>query len=208
MTHEPGSPHASLRENADQAWQLYCTLGRMVPYRESTSGGQGEIVRQKRTVAPIPWNTAAAELTIEFHNEIRRLEVHLKERVIGGYPRRRGSSNANTKYAIESVVNLCETTDNETLHGVLGYLTGWNRRTDRILHPERGLHRLPRQPGENEARCPYCHAPTLRWSPAQGIAVCVRPACRNTNGQRPRWTADFTPTSNGPVFHWTEQEAA
>lgn len=208
MTHEPGSLHSRLRENADHAWRLYCILEVMVPHRQSTSSGQERIGHTKPPTAPLPWNSVAAELTLEFHNEIRRIEVHLKERITGSYPRRRGSSGANTRHAIDSVVNLCEASDNDTVRGILNYLTGWDRRADTFLHPEHGLHRLPRLPGENEARCPYCQAPTLRWSPTKGIAVCVRPACRNEQGHRPRWNADFTLTGEEMVFHWTEQEAA
>lgn len=208
MTHEPGSPHARLRENADQAWRLYCALEALIPYRESTSSGQERIGRSKPLSAPVPWNTVAAELTLEFHNEIRRLETHLKERVIGGYPKRRGSSGANTKHAIESVVNLCTTCEQGAILGVLRYMDSWNRRADTYFNPQHGLHRLPREPGQGEARCPYCQRQTMRWSPTKGIAVCIRPDCHNTDGQRPRWTAEFTLTDTGLIFRWDEMEAA
>jgi hypothetical protein len=207
MTHEPGSPHARLREYADHAWRLYCALETEIPYRKSAGSGQ-EKIRQHRVVAPVPWNSVAAELTLEFHSEIRRLEVHLKERVIGGYPRRRGSSGANTRRAIDSVVDLCTTTDQETIHGILGFLMKWSSRAETVFTPENGLHRLPRQPGEKEARCPYCEHTTMRWNPHNGRAVCVNPACRNHSGQRPHWTAEFTPTRHGLIFRWDEQEAA
>lgn len=206
MSHEPGSLHARLREQADHAWRLYCALELDVPHK--TSKGSGQEIRQRRIVAPIPWNTVAAELTLEFHNEIRRLESHLKERIIGGYPKRRGSSDNNTRLAIDSVVNLCETVDQETTHGVLGYLTTWSHRADLVYRPEHGLHRFPRQPGEKEARCPYCTFTTLRWNPSKGLAVCVNPGCRNHDGQRPRWSAEFSINGTGLTFRWDEMEAA
>jgi hypothetical protein len=207
MIHEPGSPHARLRIGADHAWRLYCALELDIPYRQSTGGGR-ETGQQRRVVAPIPWNSVAAELTLEFHQEIRRLESHLKERIVGGYPRRRGSSSANTRYAIESVVNLCETCDTSTVLGVLGYITTWGSRAETFFNPEGGLRRLPRQPGEGEARCPYCRSDTMRWNPSRGVAVCVNPACKNHDGQRPRWTAAFIVADNLMVFRWDELETA
>lgn len=208
MSHEPGSVHARLRDTATHAWRLYCALEIAVPHRPATGFDPGRSSYQRPTAAAIPWNTTAAELTLDFHNEIRRIELHLKERITGGYPTRRGSSRTNTHHAINSVVNLCETADQGTTLGVLGYLTKWSSRADTVFHPEHGLHRLPRQPGEDEARCPYCHYATLRWHPARGLAVCVNPACRNHSNQRPRWTAEFTYTDNQVTFRWDELETA
>lgn len=206
MVHESGI-HERLRDSADQAWRLYCALGHDIAHRPSKAGGQ-ETKRQRLSASPTPGNSVAIELTLEFDREIRRLEVHLKERITGGYPKRRGSSNTNTRYAIDSVVKLCTTSDAETILGVLGYLTRWTHRAEVVYHPEKGLHRLPRQPGEGEARCPYCQRQTMRWNPHDGRAICVYPACLNGDGERPRWTVDFTPTVNGLVFHWDEVKAA
>lgn len=208
MDHEPGSIHARLRDTAETAWRLYCALEVTVPHRRSNGYDAGKGAHQRLSVAPIPWNSVAAELTLEFHHEVRRLESHLKERITGGYPKRRGSSSANTRFAINSVVNLCTTSDDSTVLGVLTYLTTWTRRADTTFRPEHGLHRLPRQPGEGEARCPYCRYTTMRWTPALGIAVCVNPACRNEAGHRPRWTAELTCLGDQLTFRWDELEAA
>jgi hypothetical protein len=208
MIHEPGSVRARLRTTTDHAWRLYCILELEVPHRQETGPDQAAISHQRRVVAPAPWNSVAAELTLEFAEEIRRLEVHLKERVSGGYPRRRGLSSTNTRMAADSVVNLCEACDDATVLGVLGFLATWARRAERYFNPAGGLHRLPRQPGEGEARCPYCERPTMRWSPNIGIAVCVNPACRNANGQRPRWSAEFTIFGDQLTFRWDELETA
>lgn len=208
MSHEPGSVHARLRDTADTAWRLYCALEITVPHRQSNGFDPARPAQQRKVVAPIPWNSVAAELTLEFHNEVRRLESGLKERITGGYPRRRGSSSTNTRHAIDSVVNLCETGDDGTVLAVLNYLTTWTRRADTVFRPEHGLHRLPRQPGEGEARCPYCQRQTMRWSPMKGWAVCVNPACENDLGLRPRWFAEFTLVDNQLAFRWEELESA
>ena len=208
MIREPGSVRARLRTTSDHAWRLYCTLELDISHPQAAGGSQAAISRQRRVVAPIPWNTVPAELTLEFAEEIRRFEVHLKERITGGYPRRRGLSSANTRLAVDSVVNLCETCDDTTVLGVLSYLATWARRAERYFNPEGGLHRLPRTPGEGEARCPYCQRPTMRWSPNIGVAVCVNPACRNNDGQRPRWSAEFEILGDQLTFRWDELETA
>jgi hypothetical protein len=207
MQHEPGSPNARLREAADHAWRLYCALEIEIPHRQSTSSGQEKMPSQRRSVAPIPWNSVAAGLTLEFHNKVRLFESELNARIVGSL-KRRGSSDANTRRAIDAVVNLCTTSDEQTVLGVLNYLTGWNRRAENVFSPEHGLHRLPRQPGEGEARCPYCTFKTMRWNPAKGIAVCVKPDCTGADGQRPRWEATYTVLGGQLVFHWNEMEAA
>lgn len=208
MIHEPGSLRARLRTTADQALRLHQALEAVVPYRQVTGEYRPAISHQRRTVAPIPWNSVAAELTLEFHTKIRRLEIHLKERVTGGYLQRRGSSRDNTRYAVDSVVNLCETIDDDTALGVLNELAAWARRAETYYDPAGGLHRLPREPGEKEMACPYCEHKTMRWNPGRGIAVCVRPTCCKENGQRPRWSAEYTLTETGPTFRWDEMEAA
>lgn len=208
MIHEPGSLRARLRTSADHALRLHYALELAVPHRQVTGEYRPAISHQRRTVAPIPWNSVAAELTLEFHDEIRRLETHLKERISGGYPRRRGSSDTNTRYAVDSVVNLCERIDDSDVLGVLNYLTAWARRAENHFDPSGALHRLPREPGEKEAPCPYCQRKTMRWNPARGVAVCVNPSCRNQADQRPRWTAEFTINGTGLVFRWDEMEAA
>lgn len=207
MIHEPGSLRARLRTTADQAFRLHEALEAVIPHRQVT-GEHRPAISHRRTVAPIPWNSVAAELTLEFHAGIRRLEIHLKERVTGGYLQRRGSSSDNTRYAVDSVVNLCETVDDNDVLGILNYLSSWVRQAETYFSPESGLHRLPREPGEKEMACPYCQRKTMRWRPSLGLAVCVSPTCRNDNGQRPRWSAEFTLTDTGPVFRWDEMEAA
>jgi hypothetical protein len=208
VIHEPGSLHARLNGSAQHAWRLYCALELEIPHRQSTSSGQERITQHRRSTTPIPWNSVAAELTLEFHTEIRRLESHLKERLTGGYPKRRGSSSTNTRYAIDSVVKLCTTSDTVTVLGVLSYIATWTRRADTVFNPQNGLHRLPRQPGEGEARCPYCKRDTMRWNPPTGQAVCVNPYCKTDDGQRPRWAVQFTLIDDQLAFRWDEMEAA
>lgn len=204
MIHEPGSLRARLRTTADHALRLHFALELIIPHRQETGPDQAAISRHKRDVAPIPWNSVAAGLTLEFHQEIRRLETHLGERVTGGYSKRRGSSAENTRYATDAVVNLCERIDDTDVLAVLNYLSGWNRRAEVYFHPDGGLVRMPREPGQKEAPCPYCSRKTMRWNPARGLAVCVNPDCRNQDDQRPRWVAEFTIKNDLLIFRWDE----
>lgn len=207
MIHEPGSIHACLRTTADDAWRLYCALEQEVPERQARGFDPARPSYQRRSAAAANWNSVAAELTIEFHRKIRALESSLNERVVGA-TKHRGPSDTNTRRAIDAVVSLCETIDTSDVLGVLNYLTHFTRRATTYFDPAKGLHRLPRNPGEKEHCCPYCGNKTMRWNPARGIAVCVLPTCLNEGGKRPRWSAEFTLTEDQLVFRWDEVDAA
>lgn len=206
MTHDPGSPRARLRTSINTAWHLYCALEITVPHRQTVvdnaGGGKG-----KPSAGSIPWNSVAAGLTLEFHAKVRGLESSLNQQITG-YTKHRGPSRANTRLAAESIDRLCTTADDTAVLGVLGWFDNWTRRADAVFRPEHGLYRLPRQPGEGEGPCPYCQYKTMRWQPARGQAVCVNPGCRNTDGQRPRWTAEFVVLGGQLVFRWDEMQDA
>lgn len=206
MIHEPGSLHACLRTAADDAWRLYCALEQEIPERQATGFDPARPSYQRRSVAAANWNSVAAELTLEFHTKIRALESSLNERVAGS-TKRRGASDANTRYAIDAVVNLCEAIDPADVLGILRYLTRFTRRATTYFDPSDGLRRLPRNPGEKEHRCPYCGNKTMRWNPARGKAVCILPTCENDLGVRPRWFVRFEVMDNQLIFRWDEEEA-
>lgn len=202
MTHEPGSLRARLKDSSAHAWRLYCALELIIPYQESSRSAQVAIRRQRLTASPIPWNATAAGLAMEFHAEVRRLEVHLAERISGSLSKRRGGSPDNTRYALLALSNLAERVDDQTVLSVLNTLDRWNRKADAAFHPEKGLHRIPREPGQGEMRCPYCTFQTVRWLPATGIIVCINPECHTDAGVRPRWIADFVLDGDDLQFSW------
>lgn len=209
MVHAPGSLRARIKDSTEQAWRLYCALELVIPHRESSKGEQVRTSRQRLVASTIPWHATAAGLTMELHAEVRRLENHLKEELTGQLGSRRGGSTGNTQFALRSLANLTETVDDQTALSVLNVLDRWNRRADAVLHPENGLHRVPRQPGEKEWRCPHCTFQTMRWNPGSGVIVCVNPACHNTDGVRPRWFAEFAVEGDQLRFSWrTIGEAA
>lgn len=184
----------------ETAWRLYCALEVSLPFKESR--GNERIRRQKLSASTIPWHGAAAGLTQDFHAGVRRIEVNLAATVTGIQGARRGSSEKNTRYALDAIVNLLEAVDDQTVRGVSGYFTRWVHRAENVFNPDHGLRRVPREPGEGELRCPWCTYQTMRWQPATGILVCVNPECRTDQDIRPRWRAVYELTDDGLAFDW------
>jgi hypothetical protein len=206
MRADPGSLQERLKESIGNAWRLYCALEVMLPFKEA---GRGQpIARQKLTASTIPWHGTAAGLVHEFYAEARRLEVNLKATVTGIRGVRRGGSDGNTRMALQSIANLSHSVDDQTVLGVLGYVDRWVRRAEAVFDPDLGLHRIPREPGEEELRCPWCEYQTMRWQPATGIIVCVNPECRNDDGMRPRWQAVYMTAGDEMQFAWEPMEGA
>ena len=202
MRADPGSLRERLKSSTEQAWKLYCALESVIPYKEVGRGQR--ISHQKLTASPIPWHGSAAGLVLDFYAEVRRLEINLKAEATGIRGVRRGGSDGNTRMALQSVVNLSFAVDDQMVIGILGYVEGWVRQATVVFDPDLGLHRLPRTPGEDEMRCPWCEFQTMRWQPATGIIVCVNPECRNGDGERPRWQADYEIVGDDMRFTWNE----
>lgn len=200
MRADPGSLQERLKSSIENSWRLYCALEVMLPYKEASRGQP--ISRQKLTASTIPWHGTAAGLIHEYYAEVRRLEVNLKASVTGIRGVRRGGSDGNTLMALRSISNLSVSVDDQTLLGVLGYFTGWANKAEAVFNPDLGLHRIPRQPGESDLRCPWCEYQTMRWQPATGIIVCVNPECLNDEGVRPRWQAAYEVAGDEMQFTW------
>lgn len=200
MHADPGSLRERLKSSTKTSWKLYCALEVMLPFKEASKGQP--ISRQKLTTSTIPWHGTAASLIHEFYAEVRRLEVNLAATVTGIRGARRGGSDGNTLMALRAIYNLSHSVDEQTAVGVLGYFDRWNRRAEAVFDPDLGLHRIPRDPGEEEMRCPWCEFQTMRWQPATGIIVCVNPECRTTDGERPRWRAEYEVVGDQMRFTW------
>jgi hypothetical protein len=172
----------------------------MLPYKEASRGQP--ISRQKLSASTIPWHSHAAGLIHEFYTEVRRLEVNLQSSLTGIRGVRRGGSDGNTQMAMRAIVNYAYSVDEQTVLGVLGFFDGWCRRAQAVFSPDLGLHRIPREPGEGELRCPWCEYQTMRWQPSSGIIVCINPECRNDEGIRPRWRAEYQVVADQMQFTW------
>ena len=204
MINDPGGLRPRLKVQTDHVWRLYCALETVIPYQGSGQSSQPRIHRQRLVASTVPWHSQAAMLVTELDAEIRRFEVLLKQQISGtmGGGGRRGGSRLNTQHALNSVANLAEAVDDQTVLGVLNKLIRWTYRADVIFNPDKGLHRIPRAPGEKEMRCPYCGYLTMRWKPASGLAVCINPECLTEDEVRPRWTVGYIVTDEKLVFSW------
>ena len=116
----------------------------------------------------------------------------------------RGTSQSNTRYSLHAIALLMDGQPEESAWATLNYIENWIRRGNAVFVPDDMLRRLPRSPGEGEARCPWCSFQTLRWRQSSGVVSCVNPACVDDNGQRPRWKAEFRMTETEMVFAWRD----
>lgn len=202
MHADPGSLRERLKSSTENSWRLYCALEFMLPYKEV---GRGQpISRQKLTASTIPWHGAAADLIHQYYAEVRRLEVNLAAEVTGIRGKRRGGSDGNTKKAVEALSRLvyAPSVDDQMVLGILGFFDSWARHAEAVFNPDQGLHRIPRSPGEEDMRCPWCDYQTMRWQPATGIMVCVNPECHDGEGSRPRWQASYEIVGDEMQFTW------
>jgi hypothetical protein len=198
--HEPGSVRARLDEGVLHAWKVYCALEAIIPYPETK---HGERISKGKLVASSPaWHGQAAHLVLELHEHVRRLEAQMAQKLSGKIRLVRGASPENTRYSLEALPKLAQGfSENETLDIVI-HLERWTRRGESVLGPEKAIHHLPRNPGEGEARCPYCTFQTMRWSPPKGVAFCINPTCVTDDGVAPRWSIEYEVVNSLLRFSW------
>lgn len=124
--------------------------------------------------------------------------------VTGVHGGRRGGSDGNTREALRAILRQVHAPaiDDQTVLGVLSFFDRWTRQAQAVFDPDRGLHRVPRAPGEQDMRCPWCTYQTMRWQPATGIIVCINPECRDDAGERPRWKASYIIVGDEMQFSW------
>lgn len=138
-----------------------------------------------------PWNAAAAALVVEMQHNSRSEELRL--RVVLGLPKRyRGGSDANTLLALDAILALASTADDESLHPTNQWLGRWNGSSSRVLGDASAIVHLPRQPGEPPRPCPFCECLTLRYWPLNGMVRCINPACRDSEGRRPSARIEYS----------------
>jgi hypothetical protein len=200
MAADQGSLRGDLKDSMETAWRLYCALRMSLPFKERHNGER--IHRQKLSASTAPWHEAAAGLTHDFHTKVRSLEVNLRIDVTGLTGVRRGSSEENTQRALHALSDLAVRASDQQVRDVSGYFARWNQRAEAVINPDRGLRRVPREPGQPELRCPWCTYQTMRWQPATGVLVCVNPECRTDADVRPRWMAAYELGDDGWNFTW------
>lgn len=192
--HVPSDSAASCQDRiASSVLQAKAALTRLDALLPSQSQQGGNSSGSHPGSKP-PWHPAAASLIFELRKWARQEEMDLKAH-LGLPPRDRGSSDANTLLALDSVWNLGSSADGERGFETARWLERWNSRAARVLGEASEIKRLPRQPGEAERPCPFCACLTLRYWALHGVVRCVNPGCRDQDGNRPsakiEWS-DFT----------------
>lgn len=150
------------------------------------------------------WNTQAAMLLLEIHAGVRELETNLQY-MISGSLRGRGGSDKNTGKSLANLPALCAGSDYASVMVACKQLERWVWRARMVLGDAEPFSRLPRLPGQGEPACPFCRsAGTLRVRHATGVVVCLRPTCKDGDGNRPQGRVEVGQYSAEPLIAWAD----
>jgi hypothetical protein len=137
----------------------------------------------------------------------RGIELRLRL-MTGGSVSVRGGSDLNTALALQTLPSLAAGVQGDLdLEGAWqcwAILDRWCNRAQLVLGEVEPLTRVPRLPGQKEARCPWCHCQTLRYQRQAGLVRCVNPACLDGTGQRPLAQVELGRLSGEPLLVWRD----
>lgn len=167
-----------------------------------------DIVRRSTRVGSSPsWHSQAAYLVLELRQLARGSELGLRLRVSGSQ-QVRGGSDRNTTLALQALPDLVAGVrgeeDEEWAWQVWHQLDHWCCRAQLVLGEVEPLTRLPRLPGQEEARCPWCRCRTLRYQRQAGLVRCVNPSCEDDTQQRPLARVELGRLSGEPLLVWRD----
>lgn len=171
--------------------------GRQVGRDASAGYGRG-------TGSRPPWSSRVAHLVTDLHANARLHEHRL--RLANGLhgPYERGGSDANTVLALKAWNQLAVSAPDEDVARALAWTVSWTGRAFVLLGERDEPHRLPRQPGSPEPRCPYCEKMTLRFWAGRGLVRCVNPACQTEDGKRPAASMVYSNVAMDWVLAWND----
>lgn len=147
-----------------------------------------------------PWNTAAANATMDVHAAVRHIEhaMRLEARLPA---RRRGGSDANTIAAITAIGTLASADISDTA------ITAAARDLERLIRPIQELAAVDQaEPWRRiPATCPYCGFGMLRVAPRAGTVTCLRyGACSDSDGKHPIGHVYVSQLTGDPRVHWND----
>lgn len=147
----------------------------------------GTTAHHKVTGSPAPWHAEAAAVLLDVHEGARRLEASLRRDVSGRLGERRGSSGANTRAALRSIVRLAEGVDPDRQKAATRIVSRWVTAARQLRDVDQAdrWEPLPRHPGHLPPACDYCGTYALRWNRRSGEVRCVLADCLDGNGRRP-----------------------
>jgi len=160
-----------------------------------------------RTGSSPSWNAQAAYLVLELRQLARGAELGLRLRVSGS-TQTRGGSDRNTTLALQALPDLAAgitgDADEDWAWQAWHTLDRWCTRAQLALGEIEPQIRLPRLPGQEEARCPWCRCRTLRYQRQAGLVRCVNPGCEDETGQRPLAQVELGRLSGEPLLVWRD----
>jgi hypothetical protein len=120
--------------------------------------------------------------------------------------RRRGGSDKNTIFALESIASFTEAVDDRVIVKALRDFTSWVNQARRVLGELELPQRLPRLPGQSEPVCPFCKQRSLRAFPLYGYIVCVLPLslCHDAEGRKPRAQLEYSSFTKQLELVWQD----
>jgi hypothetical protein len=201
----PASPtlHTRITDDVAELLTLLPRLEEEIPEkRRNPHGGFGSGQGGHHPLAA--WNTAAAMLVADIHYGARELECDLRYR-ISGRARSRGASSVNTTRSLQMITSLISGVTYHDGRIAAIRIESWIHRGRLILGDEDPLSRLPRQPGQADPCCPFCGSKgTLRARLATGMIACVRPSCRDSEGNRTRGVIEVGAFSAETSIVWAD----
>lgn len=189
-----------LRDSAGHAVILDGKLELLIAERPSKSSGG---FHGKIDFSQPPWHAPVAHSHLELHALSRKLEREMRWELV--LPQRaRGSSNANTRKALEAVCKLSEGTDDFMVRLVTKELEKWSRRASIALELTEVPKRLPRSPGNPEPECPFCENHTLRSRSLEGKIYCINPECKDSEGRKPEARMEYSAVTGNWEVIWQD----
>lgn len=134
-----------------------------------------------------PWNAAVANVDLDLHELVRRLEASLRLAVTGHTGPRRGGSVRNTGAAVRAIASLGNALERDAADLAAALL---ERQITAALQLT-SVDQMPRweriRPGPDGLPpcCPYCETFSLRVAIASGAVACWYPGCQDSDGNRP-----------------------
>lgn len=172
--------------------------------RKNPYGGAGS---GKGGHAPLAsWNSQAAMLVMDIHAGVRELEVNLRYSVTG-VVRSRGSSDGNTAKSLSVLPSICAGCDYDAVKAACKQMESWIWRARTVLGEVDPFSRLPRLPGAGDPACPFCQSKgTLRVRHSTGVVICLKPSCKDSEGNRPQGRIEVGSFSGEPLIAWASGE--
>lgn len=197
----PAALHVRVTDNVAALAELLARLEEEVPEKKKNPfGGHGSGKGGHPPLAS--WNSQAAMLVLDVHAGVRDLETDLRYSVTG-VVRSRGGSDGNTAKSLAILPGLCAGCEYAVVDVACRRLESWIWRARLVLGDAEPFSRLPRLPGAGDPKCPFCLSPgSLRVRHATGVVICLKPQCRDSEGNRPSGRIEVGQFSAQHLIAW------